>query len=104
VKRGEDGAMLVDNKTASSAFLHFRWKSHMTPLERAMLSLVASWATSPAAPENRCRLRRAMVYGHREGSFHSRGIGPNRLTRLKSKEIHARARHILKLSQFNSNV
>jgi len=37
---------------------------------------------------------------HRHGSFTVEEFGPRRLARLKSKEIHARARHILKLSQF----
>jgi sugar/nucleoside kinase (ribokinase family) len=45
-------------------------------------------------------LRRAMVYGTVMGSFTVEEFGPRRLARLKSKEIHARARHLWKLSQF----
>jgi sugar/nucleoside kinase (ribokinase family) len=53
-----------------------------------------------AGQKNDAALRRAMVYGTVMGSFTVEEFGPRRLMRLKPKEIHARARHILKLSQF----
>src|SRR5262249_55447288 len=45
-------------------------------------------------------LPRAMVYCTLIGRFSVEEFGPKRLVRLKSKEIHARARHLWKLSQF----
>ncbi len=53
-----------------------------------------------AGKKDDAHLRRAMVYGTVMGSFTVEEFGPRRLARLKSKEIHARARHLLKLSQF----
>jgi len=49
---------------------------------------------------NDAALRRAMVYGSVLGSFAVEEFGPERLRKLKRKEIHARARHFLKLTQF----
>jgi sugar/nucleoside kinase (ribokinase family) len=49
---------------------------------------------------NDAALRRAMVYGSVMGSFAVEEFGPERLRKLKRKEIHARARHFLKLTQF----
>jgi hypothetical protein len=45
-------------------------------------------------------LRRAMVYGSVLGSFAVEKFGLDRLSHLKRSEIHARARHFLKLTQF----
>jgi sugar/nucleoside kinase (ribokinase family) len=45
-------------------------------------------------------LRRAMVYGSVLGSFAVEKFGLDRLRHLKSGEIHARARHFAKLTQF----
>jgi hypothetical protein len=45
-------------------------------------------------------LRRAMVYGSVMGSFAVEEFGPTRLRKLKAREIHARARYFLKLTQF----
>jgi hypothetical protein len=41
-----------------------------------------------------------MVYGSVLGSFAVEEFGPERLRKLKRKEIHGRARHFLKLTQF----
>jgi sugar/nucleoside kinase (ribokinase family) len=49
---------------------------------------------------NDAALRRAMVYGSVLGSFAVEEFGPERLRRLKLREIHARARHFSKLTQF----
>jgi hypothetical protein len=45
-------------------------------------------------------LRRAMVYGSVLGSFTVEKFGLDRLRTLKRGEIHARARHFAKLTQF----
>jgi hypothetical protein len=45
-------------------------------------------------------LRRAMVYGSVMGSFTVEKFGLDRLKTLKRTEIHARARHFAKLTQF----
>jgi hypothetical protein len=45
-------------------------------------------------------LRRAMVYGSVLGSFAVERFGLERLLFLKKTEIHARARHFAKLTQF----
>jgi hypothetical protein len=45
-------------------------------------------------------LRRAMVYGSVMGSFAVEQFGVERLRHLKRSEIHARARHFAKLTQF----
>ncbi len=45
-------------------------------------------------------LRRAMVYGSVLGSFAVEKFGLDRLRQLKRSEIHARARHFAKLTQF----
>jgi len=49
---------------------------------------------------NDAALRRAMVYGSVMGSFAVEKFGLERLLHLKKSEIHARARHFLKLTQF----
>jgi sugar/nucleoside kinase (ribokinase family) len=45
-------------------------------------------------------LRRAMVFGSVMGSFTVEKFGMDRLRELKRSEIHARARHFAKLTQF----
>jgi sugar/nucleoside kinase (ribokinase family) len=49
---------------------------------------------------NDASLRRAMVYGSVMGSFTVERFGLERLLTLKKSEIHARARHFAKLTQF----
>ncbi|HME11345.1 MAG TPA: hypothetical protein VKF79_00690, partial [Candidatus Acidoferrum sp.] len=53
-----------------------------------------------AGKKNDLALRRAMVYGSVLGSFTVEKFGLDRLRTLKSSEIHARARHFAKLTQF----
>jgi sugar/nucleoside kinase (ribokinase family) len=100
VKRGEYGALLIDKKGVFCvpAF----------PLEEAhdptgagdsfaggfMGYIAGAKSTSDAA------LRRAMVYGSVLGSFTVERFGLERLLKLKKSEIHARARHFAKLTQF----
>ncbi len=49
---------------------------------------------------NDATLRRAMVYGSVMGSFTVERFGLDRLRRLTRREIHARARHFARLTQF----
>jgi len=53
-----------------------------------------------AGKVNDATLRRAMVYGSVMGSFACEGFGLDRLRRLKRAEIHQRARHFWRLTQF----
>jgi len=100
VKRGEYGAMLVDQ--------HGIFCVPAFPLEEPhdptgagdsfaggfMGYLAGVGSKSDAA------LRRAMVYGSVLGSFAVEQFGLDRLRKLKKTEIHARARHFAKLTQF----
>jgi sugar/nucleoside kinase (ribokinase family) len=100
VKRGEYGAMMVDKRGVFSvpAF----------PLEEPHDPTGAgdSFAGGFMGYLAGCRdksdaaLRRAMVYGSVLGSFAVEKFGLDRLRNLKRSEIHARARHFAKLTQF----
>jgi sugar/nucleoside kinase (ribokinase family) len=100
VKRGEYGAMMVDKRGVFCvpAF----------PLEEPHDPTGAgdSFAGGFMGYLAGCRdksdasLRRAMVYGSVLGSFAVEKFGLERLRHLKPGEIHARARHFAKLTQF----
>jgi sugar/nucleoside kinase (ribokinase family) len=100
VKRGEYGAMMVDKRGVFCvpAF----------PLEEPHDPTGAgdSFAGGFMGYLAGCRdksdasLRRAMVYGSVLGSFAVERFGLDRLRHLKRQEIHARARHFAKLTQF----
>ena len=100
VKRGEYGAMMVDQGGVFSvpAF----------PLEEphdptgAGDSFAGGFMGYLAGSKGRsdASLRRAMVYGSVLGSFAVEKFGLDRLRHLTGKEIHARARHFAKLTQF----
>ncbi len=100
IKRGEYGALLVDKNGVFCV--------PAVPLEEPHDPTGAGDAfaggfmgyLAGAGKKDDAHLRRAMVYGTVMGSFTVEEFGPRRLARLKSKEIHARARHLLKLSQF----
>jgi len=100
IKRGEHGAMLVHQNRAFSvpAF----------PLEEVrdptgagdtfaggFMGYLASVGRASDA-----ELRRAMVYGSVMGSFAVEKFGLDRLRTLKRPEIHTRARHFSKMTQF----
>jgi sugar/nucleoside kinase (ribokinase family) len=100
VKRGEYGAMLVD-KQGVFCVPAFPLEEPHDPTGAGdsfaggfMGYLAGSGRSNDAA------LRRAMVYGSVLGSFAVEEFGPERLRKLKTKEIHARARHFSKLTQF----
>jgi len=100
VKRGECGAMMVDQRGVFCvpAF----------PLEEphdptgAGDSFAGGFMGYLAGCGNKSdiSLRRAMVYGSVLGSFAVEKFGLDRLRHLKRGEIHARARHFSKLTQF----
>jgi sugar/nucleoside kinase (ribokinase family) len=100
VKRGEYGAMMVDK--------HGIFCVPAFPLEEphdptgagdsfagGFMGYLASVGSKSDA-----FLRRAMVYGSVLGSFAVEQFGLDRLRKLKKAEIHGRARHFAKLTQF----
>jgi len=100
VKRGEFGAMIVD-KRGVFCLPAFPLEEPHDPTGAGdsfaggfMGYLAGSRSTSDAS------LRRAMVYGSVLGSFAVEKFGLDRLRHLKRSEIHARARHFAKLTQF----
>ena len=100
VKRGEYGAMMVDE--------HGVFCVPAFPLEEphdptgAGDSFAGGFMGYLAGSKRRsdASLRRAMVYGSVLGSFAVEKFGLDRLRHLRAKEIHARARHFAKLTQF----
>lgn len=100
VKRGEYGAMMVD-KHGIFCIPGFPLEEPHDPTGAGdsfaggfMGYLAGAGSTKDAA------LRRAMVYGSVLGSFAVERFGLERLLKLKKPEIHARARHFAKLTQF----
>ena len=100
VKRGEYGAMMVD-KHGVFCVPAFPLEEPHDPTGAGdsfaggfMGYLASAGSKSDAA------LRRAMMYGSVLGSFTVERFGLERLLNLKTKEIHARARHFAKLTQF----
>jgi sugar/nucleoside kinase (ribokinase family) len=100
VKRGEYGAMMVD-KHGVFAIPGFPLEEPHDPTGAGdsfaggfMGYLAGAGSTNDAA------LRRAIVYGSVLGSFAVERFGLERLLKLKKAEIHARARHFAKLTQF----
>jgi sugar/nucleoside kinase (ribokinase family) len=100
VKRGEYGAMLVD-KRGVFCVPAFPLEEPHDPTGAGdsfaggfMGYLAGEGQKTDAA------LRRAMVYGSVLGSFAVEKFGLGRLLSLKPAEIHARARHFAKLTQF----
>lgn len=100
VKRGEHGAMLVD-KTGVFCLPAFPLEEPHDPtgagdsFAGGFMGYLASVGSKSDAA-----LRRAMVYGSVLGSFAVERFGLDRLLSLKKSEIHTRARHFLKLTQF----
>jgi sugar/nucleoside kinase (ribokinase family) len=100
IKRGEYGAMMVHSRHAFTvpAF----------PLEHVHDPTGAGDAfaggfmgyLASAGRVNEAELRRAMVYGSVMGSFTVEKFGLERLRNLKRSEIHQRAGHFSRLTQF----
>jgi sugar/nucleoside kinase (ribokinase family) len=100
VKRGEYGAMLVD-KNGIFCVPAFPLEEPHDPTG-AGDSFAGGFMGYLASVGNKsdASLRRAMVYGSVLGSFAVEQFGLDRLRKLKKSEIHARARHFAKLTQF----
>ena len=100
VKRGEYGAMMVD-KNGVFCVPAFPLEEPHDPtgagdsFAGGFMGYLAS-----AGGKGDADLRRAMVYGSVLGSFAVERFGLERLLHLKNSEIHARARHFAKLTQF----
>ena len=100
VKRGEHGAMMVD-KRGIFCVPAFPLEEPHDPTG-AGDSFAGGFMGYLAGCGNKsdASLRRAMVYGSVLGSFAVEKFGLDRLRHLKRSEIHARARHFAKLTQF----
>jgi len=100
VKRGEHGAMMVD-KRGVFCVPAFPLEEPHDPTG-AGDSFAGGFMGYLAGCGNKSdpSLRRAMVYGSVLGSFTVEKFGLDRLRHLKRSEIHARARHFAKLTQF----
>jgi sugar/nucleoside kinase (ribokinase family) len=100
VKRGEYGAMLVDARGVFCVPAFPLEEPHDPTgagdcFAGGFMGYLASVGNKSDAS-----LRRAMVYGSVMGSFCVEKFGLERLRTLKRGEIHARARHFAKLTQF----
>jgi sugar/nucleoside kinase (ribokinase family) len=100
IKRGEYGALMVDNRGvfAVPAFpleeVHDPTGAGDSFAGGFMGYLASSRGMSDAV------LRRAMVYGSVMGSFAVERFGLERLQKVTRRDIDARARHFAKLTQF----
>ena len=100
VKRGEYGAMMVDSKGVFCVPAFPLEEPHdPTGAGDSFAGGFMGYLAS-VGKKNDAALRRAMVYGSVMGSFTVEQFGLERLRRLKRAEIHARARHFAKLTQF----
>jgi len=100
VKRGEYGAMMVD-KNGVFCVPAFPLEEPHDPTG-AGDSFAGGFMgyLAGCGGKNDAELRRAMVYGSVMGSFAVEKFGLDRLRHLKRTEIHTRARHFAKLTQF----
>ena len=100
VKRGEYGAMMVDKRGVFCVPAFPLEEPHdPTGAGDAFAGGFMGYLAS-AGKVTDLALRRAMVYGSVMGSFTVEKFGLDRLRKLKRNEIHARARHFAKLTQF----
>jgi sugar/nucleoside kinase (ribokinase family) len=100
VKRGEYGAMMVDKRGVFCVPAFPLEEPHdPTGAGDSFAGGFMGYLAS-AGKTNDMVLRRAMVYGSVLGSFTVEKFGLDRLGTLKRSEIHGRARHFAKLTQF----
>ena len=100
VKRGEYGAMMVDKRGVFCVPAFPLEEPHDPTGAGDSFAGGFMGYLSGRGDKGDASLRRAMVYGSVLGSFAVEQFGLDRLRRLKRTEIHARARHFLKLTQF----
>jgi sugar/nucleoside kinase (ribokinase family) len=100
VKRGEYGAMMVDKRGVFCVPAFPLEEPHdPTGAGDSFAGGFMGYLAS-AGDNSDASLRRAMVFGSVMGSFTVEKFGLDRLKTLKRSEIHARARHFAKLTQF----
>ena len=100
VKRGEYGAMMVDKRGVFCVPAFPLEEPHdPTGAGDAFAGGFMGYLASSGKVTD-LALRRAVVYGSVMGSFTVEKFGLDRLRKLKRNEIHARARHFAKLTQF----
>src|SRR5712672_2607046 len=100
IKRGEYGAMLVhQNRTFSVPAFPLEKVHDPTGAGDAFAGGFMGYLASVKRADD-AELRRAMVYGSVMGSFTVEKFGLDRLRTLKRAEIHARAKHFHKMTQF----
>ncbi len=100
VKRGEHGAMMVDKRGVFCVPAFPLEEPHDPTGAGDSFAGGFMGYLAGCADKSDASLRRAMVYGSVLGSFAVEQFGLDRLRHLKRTEIHARARHFLKLTQF----
>jgi sugar/nucleoside kinase (ribokinase family) len=100
IKRGEYGAMLVhENRVFSVPAFPLEKVHDPTGAGDTFAGGFMGYLASVRRLGD-AELRRAMVYGSVMGSFTVEKFGLDRLRELKRSEIHARARHFSKMTQF----
>ena len=100
VKRGEYGAMMVDKRGVFCVPAFPLEEPHDPTGAGDSFAGGFMGYLAGRGDKSDASLRRAMVYGSVLGSFAVEKFGLDRLRHLKRSEIHARARHFLKLTQF----
>ena len=100
VKRGEYGAMMVDKRGVFCVPAFPLEEPHDPTGAGDSFAGGFMGYLAGCADKSDAALRRAMVYGSVLGSFAVEEFGLDRLRHLKRGEIHARARHFSKLTQF----
>jgi sugar/nucleoside kinase (ribokinase family) len=101
VKRGEYGAMLVNGRGVFCVPAFPLEEPHDPTGAGDSFAGGFMGYLAGCGQRSDAALRRAMVYGSVMGSFAVEQFGPDRLRQLKKSEIHARARHFGKLTQFS---
>jgi sugar/nucleoside kinase (ribokinase family) len=100
VKRGEYGAMMVDKRGVFCVPAFPLEEPHDPTGAGDSFAGGFMGYLAGCGDKSDASLRRAMVYGSVLGSFAVENFGLDRLRHLKRGEIHARARHFAKLTQF----
>jgi sugar/nucleoside kinase (ribokinase family) len=100
VKRGEYGAMMVDKRGVFCVPAFPLEEPHDPTGAGDSFAGGFMGYLAENGDQSDASLRRAMVYGSVMGSFAVEKFGLDRLRHLKRSEIHARARHFSKLTQF----
>jgi len=100
VKRGEYGAMMVDKRGVFCVPAFPLEEPHDPTGAGDSFAGGFMGYLAGCGDKTDAALRRAMVYGSVMGSFAVEKFGLDRLRHLKRSEIHARARHFAKLTQF----